>query len=736
MTIRFSRAAVTAALLASAAIPAQAEQVFNRIAAFAVADNLPKDADKATKTSAEIITATEDGMQLIYSDSPYGAIGFIDITDPRAPKAAGSLKVGGEPTSVTVAGKKALVAVNTSESKQKPSGKLVIVDIATQKEEASCDLGGQPDSIAISHDKTFAAIAIENERDEELNDGKLPQMPAGDLVIVNVKDGVADCGSIKHVAMTGLAEIAPEDPEPEFVAINDKGEIALTLQENNHIVILDGKTGTVKSHFSAGTVDLEGIDTKSNGALKFTDKQEARKREPDAVKWLDNDRIVIANEGDYEGGARGFTIFDTTGKVLYESGPSFEHEVARIGHYPEKRSKAKGVEPEGLDAATFGGQPYFFLLAERASVVGVYKDTGGTPELMQLLPSGISPEGAVAIPGRNLLVTANEADLREDGGAGSYVALFEYAEGEKAYPTLRSAMVDNAPIGWGALSGLVGDAEKEGTLYAISDSFYSMQPTIYTIDATKKPAEITKALVVKRDGQPAQKLDLEGITLDGKGGFWLASEGDSAKLVPHALYNVNEKGEIKKEIALPAELLQGETRFGFEGITSIGSGADQTLWMAVQREWGTDEKGFVKLVSYKPESKEWGAVRYPLEKADKSVEKSWVGLSEITAHGDYVYIVERDNQIGDAAKLKKLYRVAIADLKPGKIGGELPTVKKEEVHDFIPDLKAATNGYVLDKLEGFTFDKAGKAYAVTDNDGVDDSSGETLFFPVNLEGIN
>ncbi|WP_035259668.1 esterase-like activity of phytase family protein, partial [Agrobacterium tumefaciens] len=172
--------------------------------------------------------------------------------------------------------------------------------------------------------------------------------------------------------------------------------------------------------------------------------------------------------------------------------------------------------------------------------------------------------------------------------------------------------------------------------------------------------------------------------------------------------------------------------FGFEGVTMIGKGDDATLWMAVQREWGTDEKGFVKLVSYNPKSKEWGAVRYPLDKT----EAGWVGLSEIAAQGDYVYIVERDNQIGDKAKIKKLYRVAIADLKPGKIGGELPLVAKQEAHDFLPDLKAQTNGYVVDKLEGFTFDKAGTAYAVTDNDGVDDSSGETLFFTVNMKAIN
>jgi hypothetical protein len=154
--------------------------------------------------------------------------------------------------------------------------------------------------------------------------------------------------------------------------------------------------------------------------------------------------------------------------------------------------------------------------------------------------------------------------------------------------------------------------------------------------------------------------------------------------------------------------------------------------MAVQREWKDDEKGIVKLLSYKPSSKEWGAVRYPLEKT----EEGWIGLSEITAHGDHVYIIERDNLIGDKAKLKKLYRVAIADLKPAKLGEALPLVAKEEVHDFIPGLRSATNGYVVDKLEGFAFDKSGKAFAVTDNDGVDDSSGETLFFPVTINAIN
>src|SRR5690606_36434629 len=113
-------AALTAALLASAALPAAAEPVFNRVSSFPVAANLPDDKDLVTVTSAEIITASEDGNTLVYSDSPLGGIGFVDITDPKAPKAAGFIAMDGEPTSVSVVEGKVVVAINTSKSKTKP----------------------------------------------------------------------------------------------------------------------------------------------------------------------------------------------------------------------------------------------------------------------------------------------------------------------------------------------------------------------------------------------------------------------------------------------------------------------------------------------------------------------------------------------------------------------------------------------------------------------------------------
>jgi DNA-binding beta-propeller fold protein YncE len=715
----------TACLLSVAALtaaaPAVAAPYFDRVASFPVALNLPEGVDPATPTSAEIVAASADGLTVVYTDSPNKAVGFIDITDPAAPSPLGNLAFDGEPTAVSILGATAFVGVNTRTSFTEPSGRLATVDLATRTETASCDLGGQPDSVAVAPDGSFVAVAIENERDEEVNDGAIPQLPAGWVAIVPLADGAMQCDAIVRAALTGIAGTAPDDPEPEFVDINAEGAIAVTLQENNHVAILD-RSGAVLSHFSAGAVDVADVDLTDDGALRFEESVAGVLREPDAIQWIGTDRLATANEGDWQGGSRGFTVFDREGAVLFDSGASFEHAVAAAGHYPEGRSDAKGAEPEGMEVATFGDTDYLFLLAERASLVGVFRLEDGAPVLHQLLPSGVSPEGAIAIPGRDLLVTANEVDLVEDGLARAHVMIYALGEAAApAYPSITAEGTDTL-IGWGALSGLAADPSAPGRLFAVSDSVYGMQPRIYEIDATAAPARIVRALDVTRAGQPAQKLDLEGIAPDGEGGFWLASEGRSDALVPHALIRVDADGEIQDEIAYPAALLAGETRYGAEGVTV----ADGTVWIALQREWADDPDGQVKLLAYTPEDGAWGAVRYPL---DAAPEGGWIGLSEITAHDGSLYIVERDNRLGADASVKQLTRVDLEGLAPAPIGGELPLVEKQLVRDFLPDL-AAARGYVVDKVEGFTIDAAGSAYVVTDNDGTDDSSGETHFLPL------
>lgn len=721
------RTTLAAALLSGAALTTQAAEVFNRIATFHVIDNLPAGADAAKSTVAEIIAATPDGKTLVYTDSPGERIGIIDIADAAVPRPAGTVALEGEPTSTVILGNYALVGVVTSKSRAEPSGHLTIVDLARKEVASTCDLGGQPDSLARSADGKVLAIAIENERDEDVNEGAIPQLPGGTLISFAVKeDGSVDCATKKVIDVSGLARIAPEDPEPEFVDINGSNEAVLSLQENNHLVIADLAGGKVTAHFGAGTVDLDNIDTGKDGVISLDGRKNAVPREPDAVHWIDDERFVTANEGDLDGGSRGFTIFGKDGTVDYESGAAFEHQLVRLGHYPEKRNK-KGVEPEGAEVATFGNDRLIFIGSERGSIVGVYKDEGAgkSPTYLQALPGGIGPEGLLAIPERQLFVTASETDLREDGLIGSIVTIYERAGGEAQYPTLVSADDANGlPLPWAALSGTIADAKQPGKLYAVSDSAYK-QGRILTIDATKKPAVITEAITVSKAGEPTKLLDLEGIALAADGGFWLASEGNPERekdKTQSLLVKTDAKGAIIEEIAIPEALAQAATRFGFEGVAVTGSGTDETIWLAVQREWKDDPKGMTKLLAYRPADQSWGAVHYPLDKA----EKGWVGLSEITAVPGGLVVIERDNQVGKDARIKKLVFVPLQDVTPAPLGGTLPVVAKMELRDLLPDLQAP-KGFVLDKVESFAVDAAGDAYIITDNDGVDDHSGETQF---------
>lgn len=729
MTIVRTGAVASATLLALAAAPAHAE-MFNRVGTFHVVDNLPDGADPETATVAEIVAVTPDGMTLVYTDSPGQRIGFIDIADPKAPRAAGVATLGGEPTSVVVAGANALVGVVTSESKDRPSGHLAVVDVASKAVTATCDLGGQPDSVAKSADGKFLAIAIENERDEEVNDGAIPQLPGGSLAVIPLQDGVPDCGAKVMVDMTGLAAVAPEDPEPEFVDINAANQAVVTLQENNHIAIVDLATGKVTGSFTAGAVDLAGIDTEKDGVISLTGSKAGVLREPDAVQWIGDDRFVTANEGDYEGGSRGFTIFNADGSIDTESGAAFEHMVVRLGHYPEGRNK-KGSEPEGAEVATFGTDRLVFIASERGSLVAVYKDEGAgkAPSFLQALPGGIGPEGLLAIPERNLFVTASETDLRADGLIGSLVTIYERSDAAAAYPTIVSA--DDAsglPISWAAISGAVADAATPGKLYAVTDSAFA-EARILTIDAAQTPALITAAITVSKDGAPAKLLDLEGIALAAGGGFWLASEGNPEREenpTQSTLLRVDASGAIVEEVTLPEALQKVASRFGFEGVTVTGSGADETVWLAVQREWKDDPAGKVKILAYRPADKHWGVVHYPLDPAGKG----WIGLSEITAAGDGFVVVERDNQVGRDAKVKKLTLVSLEGVAPADLGAsEIPVLTKTDLRDLIPDL-AAPGGFILDKVESFAIDAGGNGFVITDNDGVDDHSGETQFLPL------
>ena len=314
--------------------PTRAEGAYFRRAA-----TLPVflNSDVEDEAVAEILSAGPGGSTLVYTDSAGERLGFIDLTDPRDPKPAGTIDVHGEPTSVACRGALALACVNRSKDHVETAGVLLVVDLATQEVLRELELGGQPDSVAVSPDGRFAAVAIENERDEGRDDGRMPQDPAGWLTIIDCQGEVADWTQ-RRVELTGLAELYPSDPEPEFVDINMKNQVVVTLQENNHVVVVDLASGDVLSSSACGAVDLDGVDVVADGELALEGVLTGVLREPDAVGWISDDAYATANEGDLDGGSRGFTTWTAGGEVLFDAGATIEHELVRLGHFPEDRA--------------------------------------------------------------------------------------------------------------------------------------------------------------------------------------------------------------------------------------------------------------------------------------------------------------------------------------------------------------------------------------------------------------
>ena len=780
MPTRTARLLLVSVLATTFAVAANAgnykDDSFKRIATL---PNYVSNDNLGDETVSEIVAATEDGMWLVYTDSPLEQLGFVDISDPANPMHAippGKFDLPGEPTSVAVLGNDyALASVNTSASLTDTSGVLIVIDISDLDngnvvQVAEHELSGQPDAIAISPDGQYAAVAIENERDEEIcvggsfdggavpedDDvaeaacengggviGGLPQTkfgnPPGYLDVVDLSDSDPANWTVSKVDVTGLADYAPGDPEPEFVDINNRNEAVVTLQENNHIVIVDLEALEVTSDFPLGTVDLVGIDATEDDIISLSESLDDVPREPDAVAWV-GDRIATANEGDLFGGSRGFSIFNRNGQIVFDTGNRFEKLAVQHGHYPEGRSENKGSEPESIEYGRFNGTDHLFVGSERGSFVAVYSLAGrGAPRFEQFLPGPLGPEGVLAIPGRNLLVVSGEED-DPDFGVRSSIMIYEYGPGAPTYPQIVSNSGNPTPFS--ALSGM--DALPNGDVLAVWDSFYA-DSRVFRIDPDRTPARVKgSTAIVGGTGN----YDPEGIAIAPDRTWWIASEGNRTGTRLNRLLQVSRNGVVLQEIGLPAKIEAcraaeraadgniGSHSAGFEGVAILPQRRGYKLLVAQQRGWdyttmgcedldddpdgsNPSEPSQTRIWIYDPSTGEWRHVAWEL--APVPANASWSGLSEITRteDGDYV-IIERDNRTGDFAELKTLVKVSGDDFADGI------TADEKSVVDIIPALEA-NNGWISDKPEGTAITRDGRILLVTDNDGVDDWSGETWF---------
>lgn len=312
-----------------------------------------------------------------------------------------------------------------------------------------------------------------------------------------------------------------QDIEPEYIAVNgDDTRAYVTCQENNGMVVIDLTTKSAMAVYGLGTKDyslegngLDASDKTDN--INITTHPVKGLYQPDAVVYMEGGYILTANEGDardYDGfseeervkdltldptifpnaadlqtdenigrlkitnavgdldndgdydeiyayGGRSFSIFDTTGTLVFDSGDAFEQTIASLyptffngeldgSEFPAKvRSDDKGPEPEGIAVADFGSTKLAFIGLERFGGIMVYDVTNpSSPSFVQYintfdfntLQGDVSPEGLTFQK-----LTATTGLLIASFEVSGTVALFsveapvsvnEYLESPSVYP--------------------------------------------------------------------------------------------------------------------------------------------------------------------------------------------------------------------------------------------------------------------------------------------------------------
>lgn len=240
----------------------------------------------------------------------------------------------------------------------------------------------EPEYISISPDGTQAFVSLQEANAIAILDlvertiidvipvGVVDHSVAGNEIDVNDRDGGIFIET--HADLVGLRmpdTIASVEIEGEtfILSANEgdgRGDATDGFDEARVGDILDGEVEGVSFDASVNTTGLERL----------------------IVSTIDGD---TDGDGDIDVihafGSRSFTIYQTDGTVVFDSGSQFERIVAELNPTgfnsddgpggAENRSDNRGPEPEALEVGVINGQTYAFIGLERDSGIMIYNIT-------------------------------------------------------------------------------------------------------------------------------------------------------------------------------------------------------------------------------------------------------------------------------------------------------------------------------------------------------------------------
>ena len=337
------------------------------------------------------------------------------------------------------------VAVHDVKSKGRP-GKILFFDNKHQRI-GETRAGYLPDMVTFSPDGRYLLAANEGEPHGEFDpEGSVTVVDLADgieqAIVKQVtfrdldRQALANAG----VRIAGGKSLA-EDAEPEYIAVSKDSRTAwVSLQENNALAQINIAGARLEKIIPLGLKDHSrpenALDAVDGDGINIVPRPVFGMYMPDSIAVLEHDGrnyILTANEGDardeetklsaakldpaalspaekkelaslrisntdgdldgdgdidrlHTYGGRSFSVFDTDGHLLFDSGSDFERITAdRLGEFfnsdkdagnsGDSRSDNKGPEPEGLTIGRSGERTYAFIGLETTGGVMVYDVT-------------------------------------------------------------------------------------------------------------------------------------------------------------------------------------------------------------------------------------------------------------------------------------------------------------------------------------------------------------------------
>ncbi|MGG6293964.1 choice-of-anchor I domain-containing protein [Leptolyngbya sp. AN02str] len=339
-------------------------------------------------------------------------------------------------------------------------GKVVAYSLPDLQPIGQVAVGRGPDSVAIAPNGQFAAIANEDEENEE-DLTNLENRP-GSISVIDLRNGPGRMTQVEVAIPADNIPFFAHDPQPETVRISaDSRTIFATLQENNAIARIDLPARLPRrpnpavfrvQNFDAGIRTNVGLtqDRVGEGACRSSAytpslmQEFTSAREPDGLaiaangRYLitaDEDNLTAVNNQAVDGkalsphGTRTISVFDAqTGELLGDSGSSIEEAVIAAGL--PMRCNAKGPEPEVVSVGEVNGRTLAFVALERADAISIHDVTDPANiqlvDLVVLNPNVVKsdraaelePEGIEFVFARNQVVVSNP-----EGGSMSLINL-------------------------------------------------------------------------------------------------------------------------------------------------------------------------------------------------------------------------------------------------------------------------------------------------------------------------